>query len=40
MAVWKNDFNAIEDMDKEEWYLNNPYYNSLSDWEKKQKGGN
>lgn len=40
MAVWSNDFNAIEDLDKKEWYLNNPLYNNLSDYEKRQRGGN
>ena len=40
MAVWKNDFNAIEDLDKKEWYLDNPFYNNLSDYEKRQRGGN
>lgn len=40
MAVWKNDYNAIDDLEKREWYLDNPFYNSLSDYEKRQKGGN
>lgn len=40
MAVWKNDFNAIEDPDRKEWYLDNPFYNNLSEYEKRQKGGN
>ena len=40
MGVWKNDFNAIDDLEKKEWYLDNPFYNSLSDYEKRQKGGN
>lgn len=40
MAVWSNDYNAIEDLDKREWYLDNPFYNNLSDYEKRQKGGN
>ena len=40
MAVWKNDYNAIDDLEKKEWYLDNPFYNSLSDYEKRQKGGN
>lgn len=40
MGIWKNDFNAIPDMKRNNWYLNNPYYNNLSDYEKRQKGGN
>ena len=40
MAVWKNDYNAIDDLEKREWYLDNPFYNNLSDYEKRQKGGN
>ena len=40
MAVWKNDFNAIDDLEKREWYLDNPFYNNLSAYEKRQKGGN
>ena len=40
MAVWENDYNKVEDLEKNEWYLDNPFYNSLSDYEKRQKGGN
>lgn len=40
MAVWSNDYNAVDDLDKKEWYLDNPFYNNLNDYEKRQKGGN
>ena len=40
MAVWENDYNKVDDLEKREWYLDNPFYNSLSDYEKRQKGGN
>lgn len=40
MAVWKNNYNSVKDPKKEEWYLNNSYYNNLSDYEKRKLGGN
>ena len=39
MAVWSNDYNEVKDPERDLYYLNNPYYNKLSDYEKKQKGG-
>ena len=40
MGIWENDYNAIPDMERNEWYLDNPFYNNLSEYEKRQKGGN
>jgi hypothetical protein len=40
MGIWENDYNAIPDMERNEWYLDNPYYNNLSEYDKRQKGGN
>ena len=40
MGIWDNDYNAIPDMERNEWYLDNPFYNNLSEYEKRQKGGN
>lgn len=40
MAVWSNDYNEVKDPERDLYYLNNPYYNNLSDYEKRQKGGN
>ena len=39
MAVWSNDYNEVKDPERDLYYLNNPYYNKLSDYEKRQKGG-
>ena len=54
MAVWKNDYNKVQDisnynknkngrknlLDQNTFYIDNPLYNNLSDYEKKQKAGN
>lgn len=40
MGIWKNNYNKVEDLERNEWYLDNPFYNNLSEYEKRQKGGN
>jgi hypothetical protein len=37
MGIWSKDYNQLKDLDVPITYLDNPYYNNLSEWDKTQK---